>query len=140
MLTDALEIHFISMAKFRQSGKNDIVHNRLYRWLAFFDKNTDEETLKTIITMDTAIAKAQEKIKRVSSSKEALRVYQMCATPLKKRILNKQEIMVLKAHLRRYRNCYIFIFYISKQKIIYVQTNPAQTKRRIPDGRQTIRH
>jgi predicted transposase/invertase (TIGR01784 family) len=77
MLTDALEIHFISMAKFRQLRESDIINNRLYRWLTFFDKDTNDETLKTIIKMDKAIAKAQEKIAFVSRDKEALRAYQM---------------------------------------------------------------
>ena len=77
MLTDALEIHFISMAKFRQLRKSDIVNNRLHRWLTFFDRDTDEETLKKIIKMDRAIAKAQEKIAFVSRDKNAFRDYQM---------------------------------------------------------------
>ena len=77
MLTDALEIHFISMAKFRQLGDSDIVNNPLHRWLAFFDRDTDEETLKKIIEMDRAIAKAQEKIAFVSRDKNAFRDYQM---------------------------------------------------------------
>ncbi|MDR1023328.1 MAG: Rpn family recombination-promoting nuclease/putative transposase, partial [Prevotellaceae bacterium] len=33
MLTDALEIHFISMVKFRQLSNGDIINNHLYRWL-----------------------------------------------------------------------------------------------------------
>ena len=77
MLTDALEIHFLSMAKFRQLGNSDIVNNRLHRWLAFFDRDTDEETLKKIIKMDSSIAKAQEKIAFVTRDKNALRDYQM---------------------------------------------------------------
>jgi predicted transposase/invertase (TIGR01784 family) len=78
MLTDALEIHFISMPKFRQEERNiDIIGNPLHRWMTFFDKGTDEETIKKIIEMDTGIAKAQEKISFVSQDKEALRAYQM---------------------------------------------------------------
>ncbi|MDR0613656.1 MAG: Rpn family recombination-promoting nuclease/putative transposase [Dysgonamonadaceae bacterium] len=77
MLTDALEIHFISMKKFRQLGKRDIDNNSLHRWLTFFDRNTDSKTLKKIVKMDSGIAKAQEKIAFVSRSKEALRAYQM---------------------------------------------------------------
>ena len=77
MLTDALEIHFISMKKFRQLEKRDIERNCLHRWLAFFNKDTDSETLKKIVKMDRAIAKAQEKITFVSRDKDALRAYQM---------------------------------------------------------------
>jgi predicted transposase/invertase (TIGR01784 family) len=77
MLTDALEIHFISMPMFRLLNEIDIAGNPLHRWLAFFNKNTNVETLKKIIMMDTGIAKAQEKIRFVSRDKKALREYQM---------------------------------------------------------------
>ena len=77
MLTDALEIHFISMEKFRQLGKRDIDSNCLHRWLTFFNKDTDNETLKKIVKMDRAIAKAEEKMAFVSRNEEALRAYQM---------------------------------------------------------------
>jgi predicted transposase/invertase (TIGR01784 family) len=76
MLTDALEIHFISMVKFRQLKEKDIENSPLHRWLAFLDKNTDETTVKKIIEMDTAIKKAQERIAFVSCDEETLRVYQ----------------------------------------------------------------
>jgi predicted transposase/invertase (TIGR01784 family) len=77
MLTDALEIHSISMPQFRQLKEIDVVNNPLHRWLAFFDKNTNEETLREIIEMDKTIAKAQEKIRLALRDKEALRAYQM---------------------------------------------------------------
>jgi predicted transposase/invertase (TIGR01784 family) len=64
------------MVKFRQLGKGDL-NNHLYRWMAFFDKSTDDETLKTIIAMDRAIAKAQEKIAFVLQDEDALHAYQM---------------------------------------------------------------
>jgi predicted transposase/invertase (TIGR01784 family) len=77
MLTDALEIHFISMPKFRKEKKKDIVGNPLHRWMTFLDKKTNKKTIKTIIEMDAGIAKAQEKIDFVSRDKEALRAYEM---------------------------------------------------------------
>jgi predicted transposase/invertase (TIGR01784 family) len=77
MLTDALEIHFIDMVKFRRLRKKDIVNNRLHRWLIFFDKNTNDKILEEVIQMDTAIQKAQERIGFVQDSKEELRAYQM---------------------------------------------------------------
>jgi predicted transposase/invertase (TIGR01784 family) len=77
MLTDVLEIHFIDMVEFGKLKEIDIEHNALYRWLAFFDKKTSNETLKKIIDMDTAIKKAYEKMTSVMQSKEALRIYQM---------------------------------------------------------------
>jgi predicted transposase/invertase (TIGR01784 family) len=77
MLTDALEIHFISMSRFRQLSDVDIAGNPLHRWLAFFNKNTNVQTLKKIIMMDTGIAKAQEKILFVSRDRDALRAYRI---------------------------------------------------------------
>jgi predicted transposase/invertase (TIGR01784 family) len=77
ILTDDVEIHFISMSVFRQLDEIDIIGNPMHRWMAFLNKNTDKETIKTIIEMDTGIAKAQEKIQFVSQDKEALHKYQM---------------------------------------------------------------
>jgi predicted transposase/invertase (TIGR01784 family) len=77
MLTDALEIHFIDMVKFRQLKEKDIINNPLHRWLTFFDKNTNNKILEEIINMDTAIQKAENRIGFVRSSEEELRVYQM---------------------------------------------------------------
>jgi predicted transposase/invertase (TIGR01784 family) len=77
LLTDALEVHFIDMVKFRELREKDIVNNRLHRWLAFFDKTTSNQVLKEVLNMDIAIQKAQQKITFVSRDKEALRAYQM---------------------------------------------------------------
>jgi predicted transposase/invertase (TIGR01784 family) len=77
MLTDALEIHFVNMFKFRRLKEKDIINNPLHRWLTFFSKETDEATIKKIIDMDTAIKKAHKKIAFVSQDEEALHAYQM---------------------------------------------------------------
>jgi predicted transposase/invertase (TIGR01784 family) len=45
--------------------------------LTFFDKETDEETMKKIIEMDKAIEKAHEKVMFVSRDADALRLYNM---------------------------------------------------------------
>ncbi|MDR1997942.1 MAG: Rpn family recombination-promoting nuclease/putative transposase, partial [Candidatus Margulisbacteria bacterium] len=76
-LTDALEIHFVDMVKWRSIIKKDIEGDPLQRWLAFFDKATPEGTLKEIINMDKAIQEAQKRITYVSADDEALRAYQM---------------------------------------------------------------
>jgi predicted transposase/invertase (TIGR01784 family) len=76
-LTDVLEMHFIDMVKFRRLKQKDIVNNPLHRWLAFFDRNTSEKTIKNILKMDTAIKKAHDKIMYVSQDKEALHAYRM---------------------------------------------------------------
>ena len=77
MLTDALEIHFVNMFKFRRLKKKDIENNHLHRWLSFFSKETDEATIKKIIAMDKAIKKAHEKISYISCDEDTLRLYQM---------------------------------------------------------------
>jgi predicted transposase/invertase (TIGR01784 family) len=77
MLTDALEIHFVDMVKFRRLMEKDVTNNPLHRWLTFFDKNANKKTIKEILQMDTAIQKAQEKITFVSQDKESLRAYEM---------------------------------------------------------------
>ncbi|MDR1997915.1 MAG: Rpn family recombination-promoting nuclease/putative transposase [Candidatus Margulisbacteria bacterium] len=76
-LTDALEIHFVDMVKWRSIIKKDIEGDPLQRWLAFFDKSTPEKTLEEIINMDKAIQAAQKRITYVSADDEALRAYQM---------------------------------------------------------------
>jgi predicted transposase/invertase (TIGR01784 family) len=77
ILTDALEMHFIDMIKFRRVKQKDILNNGLHRWLTFFDKKTDPETIKKIIEMDIAIRKAHEKIMHLAQDKDALHRYHM---------------------------------------------------------------
>jgi predicted transposase/invertase (TIGR01784 family) len=57
--------------------EKDIVNNPLHRRLTFFDKNTNEQTLKNIIKTDTAIEKAQQEIRFVAQDKEMFRAYRM---------------------------------------------------------------
>jgi predicted transposase/invertase (TIGR01784 family) len=77
MLTDVLEIHFISMVKYRKLKTGDIAHNLLERWLTFLDVNTPEETLQEVIKMDSAISKANERLNFVTQDKEFLRNYHL---------------------------------------------------------------
>jgi predicted transposase/invertase (TIGR01784 family) len=77
MFTDVLEIHFIDMVKFRRLKEKDIEHNGLHRWLTFFDRNTNDQTIQKIIEMDTSIGKAHDKIMHVTRDSETLRMYQM---------------------------------------------------------------
>jgi predicted transposase/invertase (TIGR01784 family) len=77
LLTDALEIHFIDMVKFRRLAEKNIENEPLHRWLTWFDKDSPETTLEEVIRMDTAIQKAEERLAYVSSDKEVLRAYQM---------------------------------------------------------------
>jgi predicted transposase/invertase (TIGR01784 family) len=76
-LTDALEIHFIDMVKFRRFREKDIGHKPLHRWLTWLDKDSPAGILEEVIKMDRGIQKAEEKMGFVSRDKEALRAYQM---------------------------------------------------------------
>jgi hypothetical protein len=67
----------LQKVKFRRLQEKDIVNNHLHRWLTFFDKSTDDKILEEIIQMDTAIQKAQERIRFVRGSEEEFRAYQM---------------------------------------------------------------
>jgi predicted transposase/invertase (TIGR01784 family) len=77
LLTDALEIHFIDMVKFRRLRERDIRGNRLQRWLTWFDQESPPELVKEAVTMDTAIRKTEEKLEFVSKDEEALRAYHL---------------------------------------------------------------
>jgi predicted transposase/invertase (TIGR01784 family) len=77
LLTDALEIHFIDMVKYRRLREKDLRHDPLHRWLTWFDKDSPEALVEEIMKMDNAIQKAEEKMAYVSNDKEALHAYQM---------------------------------------------------------------
>jgi predicted transposase/invertase (TIGR01784 family) len=61
ILTDALEIHFINMVKWRRQAEKDIVKNPLHRWLTWFDKKSPPELVEEVARMDSAINAANEK-------------------------------------------------------------------------------
>jgi predicted transposase/invertase (TIGR01784 family) len=77
LLTDALEIHFIDMVKFRRLSEKNIRRDPLHRWLTWFDKDSPQTLVEEVINMDTAIQKAEEKMLYVTNDKEALHAYQM---------------------------------------------------------------
>ncbi|MDR1147730.1 MAG: Rpn family recombination-promoting nuclease/putative transposase, partial [Spirochaetaceae bacterium] len=77
MLTDALEIHFVDMVKFRKLREKDIKNNMLHQWLSYLDPASPPELIKEILKMDAAIRKAEEKLVYISGDKEALHAYQM---------------------------------------------------------------
>ncbi|WP_294365163.1 Rpn family recombination-promoting nuclease/putative transposase [uncultured Clostridium sp.] len=76
MLTDVVEIHFLELPKFRKKKDKDYRENDIERWLLMFlEKDTPEATLKELISMDTAIEKAEQKIEYLSSDEETMRIY-----------------------------------------------------------------
>ncbi|WP_010260900.1 Rpn family recombination-promoting nuclease/putative transposase [Treponema primitia] len=79
ILTEALEIHFIDMVKFKRLREKDIKNDTLQRWMTYFNQDSPAEVVEEIVQMDAAIQKAETKMDFVSKDKEALRAYQMRA-------------------------------------------------------------
>lgn len=76
ILTDAMEIHFLDMVKFRRLPSKDMNNNTLHRWLTYLDKSTPPETVKEVIAMDGAIRKAEEKVQNISMTPQEYELYQ----------------------------------------------------------------
>ena len=75
MLTDVVEIHFLELPKFRNKKNKDYRENDVERWLMFLEKDISETTLKELMSLDTAIEKAEQKIEYLSSDEETMRIY-----------------------------------------------------------------
>ena len=75
MLTDVVEIHFLELPKFRKKKDKDYRENDIERWLMFLEKDISETTLKELMSLDTAIEKAEQKIEYLSSDEETMRIY-----------------------------------------------------------------
>ena len=76
LLTDALEIHYVDMVKWRKQSGKDIANNSLHRWLTWLDPDSPPEQAEEAVRMDTTIQKAQEKQEYVLSDEEAVRLYE----------------------------------------------------------------
>jgi predicted transposase/invertase (TIGR01784 family) len=77
MLTNALEIHFVDMVKFRALREKDVKNDPLHRWLAWLNPDSSAKLVREVLKMDAAIKKADEQIAFVLHDKEALRAYEM---------------------------------------------------------------
>jgi len=76
-LTDALEIHFIDMVKWRRLKDKDIANNPLHRWLAWFDEASPPKLIEEVTNMDSAIKTANDRQTYVSSDVDTRRLYEM---------------------------------------------------------------
>jgi len=74
ILTNALEIHFINMVKYRKQAK-DKLNDPLCRWLTWFDKESPPEVLEEVVKMDSAIQSADKRMDYVTQSEEEMRAY-----------------------------------------------------------------
>jgi predicted transposase/invertase (TIGR01784 family) len=77
VLTNALEIHFVDMVKYRKLRRKDILNEPLHRWLAWLDEGSPPELISEVISMDSAIQEADERMVYVSGDDEAIRAYEM---------------------------------------------------------------
>ncbi len=95
MLTDVVEIHFLELPKFRSKKDKDYKENDIERWLMFLEKDISETTLKELISLDTAIEKAEQKIEYLSSDEETMRIYYE-----RERSLHERANMISSAEIR----------------------------------------
>ena len=65
----------VEITKFRRKEHKDYKENSIERWLAFFEKDIPETTLGELISMDSAIKKAEQKIEYLSSDENAMKIY-----------------------------------------------------------------
>ena len=75
ILSNALEIHFINMVKWRKEDAKDIKNNPLHRWLTWFDDRSPSDLVAKVVSMDSAIKAANERQTYVTQDDEARRVY-----------------------------------------------------------------
>jgi predicted transposase/invertase (TIGR01784 family) len=74
-LTDALELHFLDMVKFRKLPEKDIQNEPLHRWLVYFDKHSPINLIEEVLRMDPAIQEMQEKIEWIQGNPDFFRAY-----------------------------------------------------------------
>ena len=76
ILTDALEIHFINMVKYRKQSKNkQRLDDPLFRWLTWFNKASSPEILEEVVKMDAAIMNADSRMTSLTKSEEEMDTY-----------------------------------------------------------------
>ena len=74
ILTNALEIHFINMVKYKKQAKT-LLDDPLSRWLTWFNKDSPPELLQEVVKMDSAIKTAEDRLHHVTQSEEDMRMY-----------------------------------------------------------------
>ena len=74
----------------------DYRENDIERWLMFLEKDISETTLKELMSLDTAIEKAEQKIEYLSSDEEAMKIYYE-----RERSLHERANMISSAEERK---------------------------------------
>jgi len=79
VLTDALEIYFINMVKYREQARELLakeglskqsLNDPLLRWLVWLDKSSKPEMLEEVTQMDKAIKTADERLEHVTQDED----------------------------------------------------------------------
>ena len=96
MLTDVVEIHFLELPKFRNKQNKNYRENDIERWLMFLEKDISETTLEELMSLDTAIKKAEQKIEYLSSDEETMKIYYE-----RERSLHERANMISSAEERK---------------------------------------
>jgi predicted transposase/invertase (TIGR01784 family) len=71
ILTNALEIHYINMVKYRRQ-KNKDLNDPLCRWLVWFNKNSPSELIEEVVNMDSAIQVAAERMLNLTVDEDVI--------------------------------------------------------------------
>ena len=81
ILTNALEIHYLNMVRFRRQGRGKLADqgqsDPLSRWLTWLDTSSPPELVTEVKQMDAAIQAADERMVYVTGDREAIRAYEM---------------------------------------------------------------
>jgi predicted transposase/invertase (TIGR01784 family) len=91
MLTEAEELHFIELPKYRKLAIKDM-NNPLHRWLSFLDQRTPEEEVEEIAKMDAGIAEAWKKMDEIMGDKELRHAYLMYSMKLSDETTMKNRV------------------------------------------------
>jgi predicted transposase/invertase (TIGR01784 family) len=77
MLSDALEIHFLDIVKFRQQKKDIDLNDQLHRWLIYFDEDSPMKLVNDVLDLDPAIKRAQAKMDMIRRDPALQHAYDM---------------------------------------------------------------
>jgi predicted transposase/invertase (TIGR01784 family) len=77
ILTEALEIHFLDMVKYRRQAKQGKSDDPLSRWMAWLNEKSPPELIAEVVQMDSTIQAADERMVYVTGDDEAIRAYEM---------------------------------------------------------------
>ena len=79
ILTDAIEVHFINMVRYKKQlndkSNEQFLNDPLCRWLAWFDKDSPTELLQEVIKMDSTIQTADDRMEHITQSEEEMWAY-----------------------------------------------------------------